>query len=111
MPSVLEKFTWSYITENCPPGLLAGLILFMLTIWLVLRINKVITHAADSQAEQVTRIILLEKQQRKLEQTISSAPCVTKNNGLWLQDSKRNGGQPPEPIKCQYLAAKERGEK
>lgn len=98
MPSVLEKFTWSYITENCPPGFLAGLILFMLTIWLVLRINKVITHAADSQAEQSERMRIFEKQQKKIIATICKCPRISKANGMWLQNSEKNGGDPPDEI-------------
>ena len=42
----------------------------------------------------------LLKQQHKAEETISRLPCISKENGLWLKDVDRNGGEPPEKIVC-----------
>lgn len=41
---------------------------------------------------------LLLQQQHKAEETISRLSCISKENGLWLKDVNRNGGEPPEKI-------------
>jgi len=100
----------AWAVENCPPQLVAVIVLVTLTALLTWRVNVVVSKALSQEQEQSKKIQALEKQQHKLIQLISSAPCVTKNNGLWLQDPGRNGGQPAEPIKCKYEEAKRKVE-
>jgi len=107
MPSVLEKWSIQYLIDNCPPELIALSVVAILVAWLTYRVNKWLSGGINTQE----RLDTVEKQQHKCEQLFEACPCITKCNATWLQDKGRNGGQPPEPIKCQYLAAKARGEK
>lgn len=106
MPPALEKWSIQYIVDNCPPELVAALVLLGLVVWLTYRVNKWLDGGVNMQERQA----VTEKQQRKVEQLLENCPCVSKANATWLQDKTRNGGQPPEKICCVYLAAKERGE-
>ena len=104
---MIESWSLKYLLEMCPPSVMATVAIAVLVSWLTLRLNKFISGGIDQQ----DRVRALEKQQRKAEQLLESCPCITKCNATWLQDKGRNGGQPPERVACQYLAAKERGEK
>ena len=104
MPPALEKWSIQYIIDNCPPELVAAFVLLVMVIWLTYRVNKWLDGGVNMQERQA----VTEKQQRKVEQLLESCPCISKANATWLQDKTRNGGQPPEPIKCQYLEARRR---
>ena len=104
----LETLSLKYLFENAPEVLVFIVALCSVFLYVALRVNAVISKAQADREMFINRIDDLEKQQRKNEQLLSAAPCISKNNGLWLQDPKRNGGQPPEPIKCQYLEARRR---
>jgi len=102
-----------FIAENFPPSLAAAVLLLLLTVAVTLKVNELIKapkaadEKRDKELEELKKQVEKEQKQRhKLEQLISSAPCISKNNGLWLQAEDRNGGQPPEPIKCLYQEAK-----
>ena len=107
MPSVLEKWSIQYLIDNCPPELIALSVVAIVDAWLTYRVNKWLSGGINTQK----RLDTVEKQQHKCEQLFEACPCITKCNATWLQDKGRNGGQPPERVACQYLAAKERGEK
>jgi folate-binding Fe-S cluster repair protein YgfZ len=84
--------------------------------WLAVRLSKLINEALSKEQEQneaieelQNQLAIEKKQRRKLEQLISDFPAVTKNLATWLQDRTRNGGLPPERIKCAYVDALERG--
>ena len=111
MAVLLENSAVKWLLEQLSPSVIALLFISLLIIWLTLRVNRLITSALSQEAEQTQQIAIAEKRISKLQQLLSSAPCISKNNATWLQDDHRNGGQPAEQIKCQYFAAKERGEK
>ena len=99
LATFLEKFSLDWAASKLSPELI-GLIVFVVFVaWFTLRANRYFSDNARTS-----------KQQHKLEQLISACPCVSKLNGLWLQDETRNGGQPPEEIKCIYQKAKDKGE-
>lgn len=108
--ALLEKFSSEWLLKNISPELAALTAVLFIVGWLAIRISRVINQAHAQEAEQTARIMLLEKQERKLIQLISACPCVSKSNATWLQDQARNGGQPPEKIACVYLVAKEKGQ-
>ena len=110
MGVTFEKNAVEWLLSQLSPTVIAVLFITFLTAWLTFRVNRLITTALAQEGEQTARIAILEKQQGKNIQLISSAPCISKVNGLWLADIKRNGGQPPEPVECQYLSAKRRVE-
>ena len=107
---VIQKYSLEWMIENCTPELIATIVLVCLCIWVVVRVNSALTRAYTCEEAQTRGIAELKKQQLKLEQLITTAPCVSKGNATWLQSLDRNGGQPPEPIMCQYHAAKLKGE-
>lgn len=107
----LENESVKWALNQLSPSTVALIFISVLIIWLTLRVNRLITSALSQEAEQTRQILVAEKRISKLQQLISAAPCVSKNNATWLQDDHRNGGLPVEQIKCQYHAAKERGEK
>lgn len=104
MPVVIEKWSIEYLISCISPELVPLVVVALLVMWLTLKANRYFNAAMD----QAERLNIVEKQQHKIQQLLSAAACVSKNNGLWLQDPGRNGGQPPEIISCRYLAAKER---
>ncbi|HPT47920.1 MAG TPA: hypothetical protein PLM07_18730 [Candidatus Rifleibacterium sp.] len=106
MPVVIEKWSIEYLISCLSPELVPLVVVALLVSWLTFKANRYFSAAM----EQAERLNVIEKQQHKVQQLLSAATCVSKNNGLWLQDPSRNGGQPPEPMCCKYLAAKERGE-
>jgi len=99
MPSI-EKLSLQMIVDNCTPNLIGAVIVFLLTVWLILKINKLVGSVQSIIEVLVSSVHTLEKQQRKGEQIITALPCVQKANATWLQDPQRNGGQPPEKITC-----------
>ena len=97
----------AWAVENCPPQLVAVVIICILVAVITYKVNRLVT----AWQQEVEEAKILKKQLHKLIQLVTAAPCVSKNNGVWLGDETRNGGQPPEPIKCQYLEAKKAVEK
>jgi len=110
----------AWAIEHCPDQvapLLAVLIFFSLALGITYKIHKLVNTALLRDQKRTEEIESLkaklaedEKQQHKLLILITCAPCISKVNGVWLQDPSRNGGQPPEPIICQYHEAKRRVE-
>lgn len=103
----------AWALENCPPQLVAVIILITLSAWLTWRVNVVISKALSREKERTEEIEALkkhiarqDKQQHKLIQLITQAACISKANGVWLGDESRNGDQPPDAIRCLYLDAK-----
>lgn len=107
---VIQKYSLEWVIANCTPELIATIVLVALTAWVVIRVNAVISKAYACEEAHTAGIVELKKQQRKVEQLIAAMPCVSKLNSNWLNDATRNGGQPPEPIMCQYHQAKLRGD-
>lgn len=107
---VIQKYSLEWMIENCTPELIATIVLVCLCVWVVVRVNSALTKAYTCEEAQTRGIAELKKQQSKIEHIISNSPCISKTNGIWLTDVTRNGGQPPEPIICQYHAAKLKGE-
>lgn len=103
----LEKYLTSLALENIPLAALLIIAVVALAVIVTVRYNKKISQAEADRA----RALITEKQQAKIIQLLEAAPCISKRNATWLQDETKNGGRPPEPIACQYHAAKERGEK
>ncbi|MBU1108620.1 MAG: hypothetical protein KKB51_18230 [Candidatus Riflebacteria bacterium] len=95
----LEKTSLEWALSKLTPELIGIIALVVLAVWFVLRAHKYFSDHAR-----------LVKQGGKLEQLISACPCISKVNGLWLQDETRNGGQPPEKVECAYLKDKGKGE-
>jgi len=91
-----------FAIENCPPELAAVIIICILVAVITYKVNGLVT----AWQQEVEEAKILKKQLHKLIQLVTAAPCVSKNNGVWLGDETRNGGQPPEPIKCLYQEAK-----
>jgi hypothetical protein len=89
---ILEKSGIKFLIDNCPPELLAIIVLIVLVAWLTIIANKFYRKISSSAIN--------ERQQRKVEQLISIYPCITKKNATWLQDPTRNGGMPPDEIVC-----------
>lgn len=98
MPPAIQKFTLDWFMQKCPPDLAAVVILTGLLLWLALRINRVISHAYDQEAQQTARLDVLEKQLGKTIALICRCPRVSKKNGMWLQNPAKNGGEPPDEI-------------
>ena len=99
------------------PELAIALIFLALAVvitWKISSLVAVSTAAYKRLEERIegteNNIVKEKKQRHKVEQLMTAAPCVSKSNGVWLQDESRNGGQPPEPIKCQYIEAKRKVE-
>lgn len=105
--AALEKYLTSLALENIPLAALLVVAVVALAVVVTIRYNKKISQAEADRDE--ARIV--KKQQDKIIQLLESAPCISKRNATWLQDETKNGGRPPEPIVCQYHAAKERGDK
>ena len=105
--AALEKHLTALALENIPLAVLLIGAVIALAVVVTIRYNKKINEA-EAEREQ-TRVD--RKQQQKIIQLLEAAPCISKRNATWLQDETKNGGRPPEPIVCQYHAAKERGEK
>lgn len=103
---VLEKHLTGLALENAPLALLLFIAVIALAVTVTVRYNKKISQAQAERHE----IEILKKQQGKIIQLFESAPCISKKNATWLTDERLNE-QPPENVKCQYHAAKERGEK
>lgn len=105
--ALLEKHLTELALENLPLAVLLIIAVIALAVIVAVRYNKKIGEAEAERAE----FKIMKKQQEKIIQLLEAAPCVSKRNATWLQDETKNGGRPPEPITCQYHAAKERGEK
>lgn len=105
--ALLEKHLTELALKNLPLAVLLIIAVIALAVIVAVRYNKKIGEAEAERAEFKT----MKKQQEKIIQLLEAAPCVSKRNATWLQDETKNGGRPPEPIMCQYHAAKERGEK
>lgn len=105
--ALLEKHLTALALENIPLTVLLIIAVVALAVIVAVRYNKKIGQAEAERAE----IKVMKKQQEKIIQLLEAAPCISKRNATWLQDETKNGGRPPEPIMCQYHAAKERGEK
>lgn len=105
--ALLEKHLTELALENLPLAVLLIIAVIALAVIVAVRYNKKISQAEAERAE----FRIMKKQQEKIIQLLEAAPCVSKRNATWLQDETKNGGRPPEPIMCQYHAAKERGEK
>lgn len=105
--ALLEKHLTELALENLPLAILLIIAIIALAVIIAVRYNKKISQAENERAE----FKIMKKQQEKTIQLLEAAPCVSKRNATWLQDETKNGGRPPEPIVCQYHAAKERGEK
>ncbi len=105
--ALLEKHLTELAIENIPLAVLLIIAVVALAVIVAVRYNKKISQAEAERAESK----IMKKQQEKIIQLLEAAPCVSKRNATWLQDEAKNGGRPPEPIVCQYHAAKERGEK
>lgn len=101
----LEKWGFQWVVDNVPPQTIGIVAVFALAMWLVLRVNNVISEKQAADEEVKDSVKLLTKQQHKTQQLVSACPCVSKTNATWLQDCDRNGGGPPDPIKCQYMEA------
>lgn len=87
--------------------LIAGLGILAVTLrasYKMIRVSNNINNIVDSHKRQEKRqddmIEALSKQQLKLIAIINSSPCISKRNGLWLQDIRRNGGAPPDEVIC-----------
>ena len=104
--AALEKYLTGLALENAPLALLLFVAVIALAVTVTVRYNKKIGQALAERHE----IEILKKQQGKIIQLLEAAPCISKKNATWLTDERQNE-QPPEGIKCQYHAAKERGEK
>lgn len=111
MGGIIEKLSLDLILDNCPPTTIAAIIVVSLALWAAFRINKVVREALSQEQRQSEAIEENKKQRKKIEALLCDCPCISKNNGLWLQDKNRNGGRPPEPIRCHYYVAKGRDEK
>ena len=109
--TALETLSIKYLFEHAPETLVFFVALFTVFLYVAIRVNGLISKANADREQYAARVAVLEKQQHKCEQLFEACPCITKCNATWLQDKGRNGGQPPERVACQYLAAKERGEK
>lgn len=105
--ALLEKHLTELAIENIPLAVLLIIAVIALAVIVAVRYNKKISQAEAERAE----FKVIKKQQEKIIQLLEAVPCVSKRNATWLQDETKNGGRPPEPIVCQYHAAKERGEK
>lgn len=106
--SLQKALLW--VIENSPPPLvvlIVAIIAVILLLWLSYRINKLITGALSQEHSQTKDIAESRKQQRKSEQLLCMCPCISKRNATWLQDVSQNGGQPPEPVECEYLKHKQ----
>jgi hypothetical protein len=111
LPANMQK-ALEWALENAPPPvvvLIVAAILVVVIFWLSYRINRLINTALSQEQAQTADIAAGKKQQRKLEQLVEKMPCISKGNATWLQDSTRNGGQPPEPVECEYSRAKKLG--
>lgn len=105
--AALEKHLTALALENIPLAVLLIIAVIALAVVVTVRYNRKMDAAkADKERGQIR-----DKQQEKIIQLLEAAPCISKRNATWLQDETKNGGRPPEPIVCQYHAAKERGEK
>lgn len=101
----LDKWGFEWLVAHVSPQGMAMFAVFVLSTWLVLRVNKIISDKQSADEEVKDSVRLLTKQQHKTQQLVSCCPCVSKTNATWLQDPERNGGAPPEPVKCQYMEA------
>lgn len=102
----LEKWGFQWIIDNVSPQTIGIVAVFILAMWLVLRVNKVVSDKQANDEEVKDNVRLLTKQQHKTQQLVSACPCVSKKNATWLQDPLLNGGAPPDPVICQFLEAK-----
>ena len=114
---VTAKDVAKWAAENLPPELLWILAFLGLAVVITWKISRLVAATTAAYEKHEARFKAVEDQQKteekqrhKIEQLISAAPCISKNNSLWLQNETRNGGQPPEPIKCLYQEAKRGGE-
>lgn len=105
--AAFEKQLTALVLENIPLAVLLIIAVIALAVVVTVRYNKKISQAEADRAEAQG----VKKQQDKIIQLLEAAPCISKRNATWLQDETKNGGRPPEPIVCQYHAAKERGDK
>ena len=96
----------AWAVENCPPQLVAVCVIVLLVAWLTIKVDRVVTAGLKRIDDLAAENKMLKKQQHKLIQLISAAPCVSKANGIWLGDEGRNGGQSPEPIMCRFEQSK-----
>ena len=103
----LEKQLTALALEHIPLAVLLIIAVIALAVVVTVRYNRKISQAEADRAEAQG----VKKQQDKIIQLLEAAPCISKRNATWLQDETKNGGRPPEPIVCQYHAAKERGDK
>ena len=110
---VTAKDVAKWAGENLPPELIAILVFLGIAVMITWKISSLVAATTAAYEKHEARFKAVEerqekdrKQRHKLEQLISAAPCISKVNGLWLQDEARNGGQPPEAIQCKYEDAK-----
>ena len=98
------------LLSHVSPELAVGVLLFMLTWRASSNINKTIADHQAQEKRQNDLIELLGKQQCKIISVINASPCITKENGLWLANVKKNGGSPPDKIRCLFQEAKHEDE-
>ncbi|MBF0406700.1 MAG: hypothetical protein HQM10_05060 [Candidatus Riflebacteria bacterium] len=96
--AALDKYLIQQFLNNTPSLILLMIAVICLAVIVTMRVNK----AINKEGEQNSRIEIVEKQQHKSEQVISACPCISKENATWLQDKERNGGKPPEAVKCPF---------
>lgn len=98
MATLIEQYIITQILTNTPLVLLLLLGVVILTIMIVLKVEMSKKHTR----KQAERLDNLERQQIKIIQMLSMAACVTKNNATWLQDPRKNGGNPPDGLDCKF---------
>lgn len=105
--TTLERSLVSMTVQHTPTVILLILVLILLAVIITIKSNAAINRVREEQKKSD----IDRKQISKLVHTLSCCPCISKTNGLWLQDIKRNGGNPPEKIVCVYISTKEKDKK
>ncbi|MBF0406483.1 MAG: hypothetical protein HQM10_03955 [Candidatus Riflebacteria bacterium] len=96
--AALDKYLIQQVLNNTPSMILLMIAVISLAVIVTMRVNK----AISKEGEQNSRIEIVEKQLHKTETIVTACPCISKENATWLQDKTRNGGKPPETVRCPF---------